>query len=144
MVEPRRRCLSLPPVDLRKKAVGGVLHVTVVTAGKLSRNSFKGRSSTTSTTTTTSDDVAENHHEMGKDFHTFIEVELEDLTRRTLEVAGPNPTWDSTFNMVLHDDAGILKFNLYECCHDSVNYDYLATCEIKVFFHFQVKKTNLS
>ncbi|KAI3802293.1 hypothetical protein L1987_30423 [Smallanthus sonchifolius] len=68
---------------------------------------------------------------MGKDFHTFVEVELEDLTRRTLEVAGPNPTWDSTFNMVLHDDTGILKFHLYECCPDSLNYDYLASCEIK-------------
>lgn len=128
MVEPRRRCLSLPPVDLRKKAVGGVLHVTVVTAGKLSRNSFKRRS--------TSDDghggVVENNDIMGKDFHTFVEVELEDLTRRTLEVAGPNPAWDSTFNMLLHDDAGILKFNLYECCPDSVNYDFLATCEIKL------------
>lgn len=130
MVEPRRRCLHLPAEDLRKKAVGGVLHVTVVTAGKLSRNSFKGRSRT-------SDDgsvvVVNNHNDvMGKDFHTFVEVELEDLTRRTLEVAGPNPTWDSTFNMLLHDDSGIVKFNLYECCSDSLNYDYLATCEIKV------------
>ncbi|KAK9071840.1 hypothetical protein SSX86_008270 [Deinandra increscens subsp. villosa] len=128
MVEPRRRCLHLPAVDLRKKAVGGVLHVTVVTAGQLSRNSFKGRS-------WTSDDGGSvgNHSDiMGKDFHTFVEVELEDLTRRTLEVAGPNPTWDSTFNMVLHDDAGILKFNLYECCSDSLNYNYLASCEIKL------------
>ncbi|KAM0035457.1 putative C2 domain-containing protein [Helianthus debilis subsp. tardiflorus] len=131
MVEPRRRCLYLPVVDLRKKAVGGVIHVTVVTAGSLSRNSFKGRPRI-------SDDgsvviAADNHNDtMGKDFHTFVEVELEDLTRRTLEVAGPNPTWDSTFNMVFHDDAGVLKFNLYECCSDSLNYDYLASCEIKV------------
>lgn len=124
MVEPRRRCLALPPVDLQKKAVGGVLHVTVVSAGKLSRSSFKRRP--------TSDGFGQENNEMGKDFHTFVEVELEDLTRRTLEVAGPNPTWDSTFNMALHDDAGIVKFNLYESCPDSVNYDFLASCEIKL------------
>ncbi|MFS7962077.1 putative C2 domain, synaptotagmin-like mitochondrial-lipid-binding domain, C2 domain superfamily [Helianthus anomalus] len=130
MVEPRRRCLYLPAVDLRKKAVGGVIHVTVVTAGSLSRNSFKRRSRINDDGSVV---VADNHNDtMGKDFHTFVEVELEDLTRRTLEVAGPNPTWDSTFNMVLHDDAGVLKFNLYECCSDSLNYDYLATCEIKL------------
>lgn len=131
MVEPRRRCLSLPPVDLRKKAVGGVLHVTVVSAGKLSRNSFKGSSTNRQQSSTIDASVLENQ-EVGKDFHTFVEVELEDLTRKTLEVAGPNPTWDSTFNMILHDDAGILKFNLYECCPDSVNYDYLASCEVKL------------
>nr|XP_043636776.1 uncharacterized protein LOC122607790 [Erigeron canadensis] len=125
MVEPRRRCLSLPPVDLRKKAVGGVIHVTVVNAGKLSRNSFKRRY-------TSDAGVVEDTEIMGKDFHTFVEVELEELTRRTPEIAGPNPTWDSTFNMVLHDDAGILKFNLYECCADTVNYNYLASCEIKL------------
>ncbi|KAJ0447186.1 hypothetical protein HanLR1_Chr17g0661221 [Helianthus annuus] len=66
MVEPRRRCLYLP-------AVGGVIHVTVVTAGSLSRNSFKGRPRI-------SDDgsvvvAADNHNDtMGKDFHTFVEV----------------------------------------------------------------------
>lgn len=131
MVEPRRRCLALPPVDLRKKAVGGVLHVTVVSASKLSRSSFKRR-----LISAEDDDAGEvvvvDSRELGKDFHTFVEVELEDLTRRTLEVAGPNPTWDSTFNMLLHDDAGVVKFNLYECSSDRVNYDYLATCEIKV------------
>lgn len=131
MVEPRRRCLSLPPVDLRKKAVGGVLHVTVVSAGKLSRNSFKGSSTNRQQTSTIDASVVETH-EIGKDFHTFVEVELEDLTRKTLEVAGPNPTWESTFNMILHDDAGIIKFNLYECCSDSLNYDYLASCEVKL------------
>ncbi|XP_024992068.1 extended synaptotagmin-1 [Cynara cardunculus var. scolymus] len=131
MVEPRRRCLSLPPVDLRKKAVGGVLHVTVVSAGKLSRSSFKGSRTNRQQSSTIDASVLENH-EIGKDFHTFVEVELEDLTRKTLELAGPNPTWDSTFNMILHDDAGILKFNLYECCPDSVNYDYLASCEVKL------------
>lgn len=131
MVEPRRRCLALPPVDLRKKAVGGVLHVTVVSAGKLSRSSFKRRS-IIAEDDDAGDAVVVDSRELGKDFHTFVEVELEDLTRRTLEVAGPNPTWDSTFNMLLHDDAGIVKFNLYECSSDRVNYDYLATCEIKL------------
>ncbi|KVI04450.1 C2 calcium-dependent membrane targeting [Cynara cardunculus var. scolymus] len=114
MVEPRRRCLSLPPVDLRKKAVGGVLHVTVVSAGKLSRSSFKGSRTNRQQSSTIDASVLENH-EIGKDFHTFVEVELEDLTRKTLELAGPNPTWDSTFNMILHDDAGILKY----CTDDS-------------------------
>jgi len=40
MVEPRRRCFPLPAVDLGKKAVSGTIYVTVISATKLSRNSF--------------------------------------------------------------------------------------------------------
>ncbi|KAI5381467.1 hypothetical protein KIW84_UN0703 [Lathyrus oleraceus] len=41
MVEPRRRCFTLPAVDLRKKAVGGIIYVRVISANKLSWSSFK-------------------------------------------------------------------------------------------------------
>ncbi|KAE8709674.1 heavy metal-associated isoprenylated plant protein 26-like [Hibiscus syriacus] len=42
MVEPRRQCFSLPAVDLRKQAVGGIVYVTVLSAAKLSRSSLRG------------------------------------------------------------------------------------------------------
>ncbi|KAK1372060.1 hypothetical protein POM88_038152 [Heracleum sosnowskyi] len=42
MVEPRRRCFSLPAVELRKKAVRGILYVTGVSANKLSKINLKG------------------------------------------------------------------------------------------------------
>lgn len=42
MIEPRRQCFSLPAVDLRKKVVGGIVYVTVISASKLSRSSLRG------------------------------------------------------------------------------------------------------
>lgn len=130
MVGPRRRCYSLPSVDLRKKAAGGILYVTVVSASNLSRNSTKGSPPRRQQSSAT-DGGVEKHRD-NKDLQTFVEVELEELTRRTHKRLGPNPAWDSTFNMVLHDDTGIIKFNLYECTPGSVNYSYLKSCEIKV------------
>ena len=124
MVEPRRRCYSLPAVDLQKKAVGGIIYVTVISATKLSRSSLRGSPSKRNEN---SCDVS-----LDKDLQSFVEVEAEELTRRTKIRSGSSPRWDSTFNMVLHDEVGALRFNLYECTPNSVKYDYLATCEIKV------------
>uniref|UniRef100_A0A9I9EM80 Uncharacterized protein n=1 Tax=Cucumis melo TaxID=3656 RepID=A0A9I9EM80_CUCME len=35
--------------------------------------------------------------------------------------------------MILHEDTGTLWFNFYELNPSNVKYDYLASCEIKVF-----------
>lgn len=127
MVEPRRRCFSLPAVDLRKYAVGGTIYVSVISANKLAGNCFKGRQQNGTSDGCLEDNLSD------KDLQTFIELEAEELTRRTGVRLGSTPRWDTTFNMVLHDNTGIVRFNLYQCPPDSVKYDYLASCEIKVF-----------
>lgn len=131
MVEPRRRCYSLPLVDLRKKAVGGILSVTVVSAARLCRSSSRGsppRKQQNGTTNGAPGELLNN----GRDLMTFVEVELEELTRRTDMKLGPSPRWESTFNMVLHAQIGKLRFNLFECTPSSVKYDYIASSEIKM------------
>ncbi|KAF5730367.1 hypothetical protein HS088_TW20G00740 [Tripterygium wilfordii] len=129
MVEPRRRCYSLPAVDLRKKAVGGIIYVTVISAGNLSKSSLRGSPSQKNNFSLNG---SLEDHGNDKDLQTFVEVEVEELTRRTGMKKGSNPNWDSTFNMILHEETGNLRFHLYECDPGSVKYDYLATCEIKV------------
>ncbi|XP_075522866.1 synaptotagmin-2-like isoform X1 [Primulina tabacum] len=129
MVEPRRQCLALPAVDLQKKAVGGVLYVTVVSASKLRLSDSRGSPSAkqTGSLTDTFEDGSSN-----TEIRTILEVELEELTRKTKMSMGSNPKWGSTFNLILHDNAGTVKFNLYECIPGSVKYDYLSSCEIKM------------
>ncbi|KAK1372057.1 synaptotagmin-5 [Heracleum sosnowskyi] len=129
MVEPRRRCFSLPAVELRKKAVGGILYVTVVSANKLSKINLKG-SPNRGQQSVKGTHVME--HLDDKDMLTFVEVELGDLSRKTGVREGTSPKWGSTFNMVLHEDTGTLRLNLYECKSGSVKYDYLTSCEIKM------------
>ncbi|CAO2193474.1 unnamed protein product [Urochloa humidicola] len=123
MVEPRRLCFSLPAVDLRKQAVGGVLSVTVVSASNLCKNTANRQSSNGGTMS----GIAEN-----KLSHTFVEVEVGNLMRKTSTSRGLNPTWNSTFNMVLHGETGIVKFLLYELDSGGVKFNYLTSCEIKV------------
>ncbi|XP_057992626.1 synaptotagmin-4 isoform X2 [Hevea brasiliensis] len=130
MVEPRRRCYSLPAVDLRKKAVGGVIHVTVCSASKISSSNFRGSPSRRQQNYSANGSLEEHFDD--KDLQTFVEVELEQLTRRTDVRAGTSPRWDSTFNMVLHEETGILRFHLYNSNPSSVKFDYLASCEIKM------------
>lgn len=129
MVEPHRQCLALPASDLRKKAVGGVLCITVLSARKIfsSSKGSPSRIHKCSAIDSKEEDQLEN-----KELQTFVEIELEELTRRTNVRTGSNPNWNSTFNMILHDNAGILRFHLYECTPGSVKYDYLTSCEIKV------------
>jgi hypothetical protein len=124
MVEPRRRCYSLPPLDLNKKAVGGVLYVTVLSASKLSGNRRQMSCG--------SEASADDHQLDSKDLQTFVEIELEDLSRRTDVKPGCSPRWNSTFNMAVHDDNGIIRFHLYQCTPGSVKYDYLSSCEVKM------------
>lgn len=130
MVEPRRRCYSLPAVDLRKKAVGGSIYVTVISASKLSRSYLRGNSVRRQQNSSTKGTLEELH--IDKDLQTFVEVELEELTRRTDVRLGSSPTWNSTFNMVLHEETGSIRFHLYDSTPNSVKYDYLASCEIKM------------
>ncbi|VFQ87166.1 unnamed protein product [Cuscuta campestris] len=119
MVEPRRNCLALPAVNLEKDVVGGVLCVTVISASGISKEKTSSGA--------TNDNLLES-----KKIQTFVEVELEELSRKTEVRTGSCPKWDSKFNMTLHDNTGILKFNLYECNSDSVNFDYLTSCEVKM------------
>ncbi|CAM8926871.1 unnamed protein product [Rhodiola kirilowii] len=127
MVEPRRRCFSLPTVDLRKKVSGGIIYVTVVSASKLPRTGSKGSPSKRRSSNGCSED---NHDD--EETSMFVEVELEELTRRTDMRAGSSPRWDSIFNMLLHDDTGTVRFNLYQCTRSSVNYQYISSCEVKM------------
>ena len=128
MVEPRRRCFTLPAVDLRKKAVGGIIYIRVISANKLSGSCFKtSRRQSNGSTNGYSEDNFDD-----KDLETFVEVEVEELTRRTDVRMGSTPRWDAPFNMVLHDNTGTLRFNLYQSHPNNVRCDYLASCEIKV------------
>lgn len=127
MVEPRRQCLALPHEDLHKKAVGGILYVTVLSARKLSGRSLKGCISTKQTNSSIQEDLVED-----KELQTFVEIELEELTRRTEVRTGSSPNWDSMFNLILHENTGILRLHLYQRTPGNIKYDYLSSCEIKV------------
>ncbi|KAE8663972.1 hypothetical protein F3Y22_tig00112857pilonHSYRG00079 [Hibiscus syriacus] len=129
MVEPRRQCFSLPAIDLRKKAVGGIVYVTVLSATKLSRSSLRG--SPLRKQPSSGVDCLQQHID-DKVMQTFVEVELGELTRRTSVRPGSCPQWNLTFNMVLHDNTGTVRFHLYEHTPGSVTCDYLASCEIKM------------
>ncbi|TYH41372.1 hypothetical protein ES332_D12G312200v1 [Gossypium tomentosum] len=132
MVEPRRQCFSLSAVDLRKKAVGGIVYVTVISGNKLSRSSLKGSPSRRQPSSGV-DGLRE--HSDDKDLQTFVEVELGELTRRTNVRPGSSPQWDSTFNMILHDNTGIVRFHLFEHTPGRMMCDYLASCEIKMRYN---------
>ncbi|BAB01103.1 unnamed protein product [Arabidopsis thaliana] len=127
MVEPRRGCFSLPATDLHKTAIGGIIYVTVVSGNNLNRRILRGSPSKSS-------EIGEGSsgNSSSKPVQTFVEVELEQLSRRTEMKSGPNPAYQSTFNMILHDNTGTLKFNLYENNPGSVRYDSLASCEVKM------------
>ncbi|KAL9337608.1 hypothetical protein Peur_069377 [Populus x canadensis] len=130
MVEPHRHCYCLPAVDLRKKAVGGMVYVSVISARKLSRSNLRGSPPRREQSHSLNGSLVEHFDD--KDLRTFVEVELGQLTRRTEVRLGSSPRWDSTFNMVLHEDTGTLRLHLYNCPPNSVKYDYLASCEIKM------------
>ncbi|KAE9588223.1 hypothetical protein Lal_00002845 [Lupinus albus] len=130
MVEPRRRCIPLSAVVLRKKVVGCIIYIKVVSANKLCRNCFKVYRKQQNGTATTSG-FSENSFD-DKDLQTFVEAEVGELTRRTDARLGSTPRWDTPFNMVLHDSKGIVRFNLYESHPSCAKCDYLASCEIKI------------
>ncbi|KAK1301656.1 hypothetical protein QJS10_CPB12g00356 [Acorus calamus] len=130
MVEPRRMCFSLPAVDIKKKAIGGVLSVTVLSANNLAQSTMKASNSGGRQNSIVNGSFSRNAND--RELQTFVEVELGELTRSTSVGQGSSPRWDSTINMVLHGDTGILKFNLYEWIPSSVKYDYLTSCEIKL------------
>lgn len=134
MVEPRRRCYPLPSVDLRKKAVGGVLSVTVISACNLVSGSGINMKGSVSERRQNSIGNGPPGSSGNRALETFIEVELGELTRRTDVSQGSSPIWDATFNMILHENSGILRFHLYERSPTIVKYDYLTSCEIKMTY----------
>lgn len=159
MVEPRRRCFSLPAVDLKKKAVGGIFSVTIVSARDLAKmdhresryassdqklangsdgsghgksNGSSGSSHSSSNGTTSGGSVNNNNNKRSEKLR-FVEITCEDLTRRTGMQSGPFPhVWNETYDMVLHDNVGSVHINAYEQGHNNVKYDFLGSCEIKV------------
>lgn len=144
MVEPRRRILCLPAVDLKKKAVGGIFSVTVVSARNLakldhreSRNSGNGAVSNGDG----SNHASSNEGSLGSNGSVnkkseksrFVEISCEDLTRKTGMQSGPFlHVWNESYDMVLHDNLGTVRLNVYEQGHNNVNYDFLGSCEVKV------------
>ncbi|CAK9192592.1 unnamed protein product [Sphagnum troendelagicum] len=121
MVEPRRRCYALPAVDLKKKAVGGILSVTLVSARNLLREGSElGRDSNGSSLDR-------------KSLGNFVEIACEDLMRKTqIQGGGSSPVWDETIDMVLHDNTGTVHFSVYEQAPDNVKYDFIGNCEVKI------------
>ncbi len=135
MVEPRRRCYPLPSVDLKKKAVGGILSVTVVSAQNLLRErSELGRDNNSS-------NGSLGRKSQGK----FVEIACEDLMRKTrMQGGGLSPVWDETIDMVLHDNTGTVHFNVYEQGpNNNVKFDFIGSCEVKVINSFFVCKATL-
>ena len=141
MVETRRKCIYFPIVNLKKSVISRILSVTVVSANNIVRSNLKG--ATLERRLNSHGGNYSNGSSSGKMLNTFVEVELGDLMRTTKACQGSSPTWGDTFNMVLHENVGILKLHLYEQGSSNVKYDYLATCEIKVSFLFELNPTIL-
>lgn len=131
MVEPQRRVFPLPATTIKKRATGGVISVTVLSAQSLTfMGNFKGQSERRLS------GVGSGNLAGGvstRQMATFVEVTLEGLTRstRVLEHSGC-PTWNESFSMILHESAGTVRFNVYERGSSNVKYDFLGSCEVKV------------
>lgn len=151
MVEPRRRCYSLPSVDLKKQAVGGVLSVTVVSAQNLMRldskesrpssekwangdGSSNGNGYSSSHSSSHGSSHGSGSGQKKTDKSKFVEMTCEDLTRKTRMETGIFPSWNQDFDMILHDNTGTLHLNVYEQGPNNVKCDFLGSCEIKVIF----------
>jgi hypothetical protein len=105
IVEPRRLCFSLTSVYLRKRAIGGVVLVTVVSASSIGKRTANEVGNHRSSSGKTMSGIASNTVSQ-----TLVEVEVGSLMRKTSTSKGPNPTWNSTFNMVLHGETGASSF----------------------------------
>lgn len=132
MVEPRRRCFSLPAVDLKKHAVGGVVNVMVVSAKNLCKAPVQAVSRSSSGEKRSPNNNSGSQG--GRVLSTFVEMTLEDLTRKTslCSTGGSAPTWTDNFDMVLHEDTGTIHLNVYEQGTNNMKFDFLGSCEIKV------------
>lgn len=148
MVEPRRRCFSLPAVDLKKNAVGGILSVTIVSARDLAKLDRESRYSSYEKFSNGDGSGHGNNNGSSGSSHgshgpsgsgnrkpeRFVEIECEDLKRKTGMQSGSYPhVWNETYDLVLHDNVGTVHINVYEKPRqNSVKYDFLGSCEIKV------------
>eukprot|EP00249_Psilotum_nudum_P016358 c25782_g1_i1 orf=445-2988(-) len=132
MVEPRRRCFSLPPVDLKKHATSGVISITLLSGNNLAKLRSTKLPSEKQLSSNGSGHTNQSVH--GKSMSTFVEVILESLTRKThvSQNGGSSPTWNDTFNMILHENTGTIHFNVYEQVSNNMKYDFLGSCQIKM------------
>ncbi|XP_078438859.1 C2 domain-containing protein [Wolffia australiana] len=117
LVEPRRGCFTLPPVNLKKRPSEGLLSVTVLSARNL---------------LSADNDSHPSNLALDRSLQTFVEVVTEDLSRRTSVKRGTRPVWEETFNMVLRTQSEAIKFNLYQWRENGVKFDFLASLEIMV------------
>lgn len=131
MVEPQRRCFPLPAVSIKKHATGGVICVTVLSAQSLTFvGNIKGQSERRLYTVGSGSTVGGSS---SRRMATFVEVTLEGLARRThVSEHSGCPTWNDSFNMILHESAGTVHFNVYEQGSSNVKYDFRGSCEVKV------------
>lgn len=131
MVEPQRRCFPLSAVSLKKRARGGVICITVISAKNFSlKGTFKGHSSGNLSSNGPDSSIEDFS---SRPMATFVEVTLEGLTRSThaSEHSGC-PRWNDTFTMILHESAATVHFNVYEQGSSNVKYDFCGSCDVKV------------
>ncbi|KAI5061768.1 hypothetical protein GOP47_0024273 [Adiantum capillus-veneris] len=134
MVEPQRRCFPLSAVSLRKRASGGVICITVISAKNLNHSgSFEGQQSIERTSSSGSVSGFGLEGCSYSPLASFVEVTVEGLTRSThVSQHGGCPRWNDTFNMILHEGAGTVHFNVYEQGSSNVKCDFYGSCEVKV------------
>ncbi|KAJ7538397.1 hypothetical protein O6H91_11G046200 [Diphasiastrum complanatum] len=134
LVEPRRKCFSLPAVDYKKHAVGGILSVTIIKAKNLTRDTSGSRSGLGEKRTLSNG----SSHQIGSgsyEIHgAFVELILDELTRKTgtSEENDSSPTWNQTIDMLLHGDSGTLQLNLFGQGSNNMKFDFLGSCQIKI------------
>ncbi|KAJ7294164.1 hypothetical protein O6H91_Y274600 [Diphasiastrum complanatum] len=134
LVEPRRKCFSLPPVDYKKHAVGGTLSVTIVKARNLTRVTSGSKSSLGEKRSFSSG----TNHQTGSGSYgvrgAFVELTLDELIRKSKasEENGMSPTWNETIEMAFHGNSGTLHLNLYGRGSNHMKVDFLGTCQVKM------------
>lgn len=131
MVEPRRKCIPLPAVSLKKHVTGGIISVTVSSGEKLDLlASLRGLSDKRPFTNGNGSTSSSFH---SKHMSTFVEVTLGGLTRKTQVSQHYGSTrWDDIFNMILHESSDTIHFNVYQQGPSNVKYDFLGSCELRV------------
>mgnify|MGYP002776903933 FL=1 len=155
MVEPQRMCFPLAAVSMKKHATGGVICVSVVSAENMyfvgsgrtqsdrklnisSTGSSHGRINTNGSghggsKAYTNGSGSPETGSVTRQLNTYVDVNLEGLTRSTQAMKhSGSPKWNETFHMVLHENVGTIRFNIYQQLSSNVKYDYFGTCEVKV------------
>ncbi|XP_049934628.1 synaptotagmin-5 isoform X2 [Nymphaea colorata] len=130
MVEPRRRCYPLPLTSDKRTVVGGTVSITVISVSNLLRANIKRQKASQSHGSAELDGSSDGSANDG--LHTFVEVELGDISQRTDVKQGSNPNWNASFEMVLPESSSTLHVHLYEWSPTNMKLDCLTSCEIKM------------